>query len=584
LTPLLLLAIVVLVNVELAGCAGYGVVIDVDAAAVDEDATFDAAFYADDGGGCAGQRFVAAPALTLIAREPLPLTGLELPRVGAKLVIVEARRGDLVVGRGCRDIEPLDGVVRVEVTIAPTHRLVDASAESLVVGDATVLDDDFGKPSIFTDHVSAVVDNVADGSPVAGAAVRARLFAADGALVVDEVVVADEGGRAFFAPRAAPAGPVRATLTVENPATDGDTTSPGFAVPRFELIPTNANALRPFVVDGVPLFAGVSTRLAPRLQRFEGRRGKTIASATRSMILVGLATADTGNDVFVIVADGTLAFIDTAASTVEPIDPVEPVEPVEPGPVIDVSAAARYFSASSCATPFGLPGVIGDGTTQFLVDIDDVTGAAVAAPLDIAVNGAVVGSFCVLGDGGTRHRVVVFGGERPGVVDLGDGLTSAGDFSTLPIVAGLENTIALTARDDGLLLSSEADAGEVLVRLRRLSAGAFVDAGAPPARLPSPPTFLAAGNFFGASGSNQGGGGANDLFAVLSLGTAVRPDLAALYGVGNTSEGGIAGGIAVPACAPAAACSDALAVDIDGDGVLEVLTSLEDVAVIVHFR
>jgi hypothetical protein len=568
--------LLVLVSVALASCADYGVVIDVDAAAMADDVSFDAAFYADDGGGCAGQRFVAVPALTLIAREPLPLTGVELPRVGAKLVIVEARRGDMSVGRGCRDIGSLDGVVRVAVTIAPTHRLVDASAESLVVGDATVLDDDQGEASVFADHVSAVVTDVANGSPVAGAAVRARLFAADGALVIDEVVQADDDGRAFFAPQAAPAGPVRVTLTVENPATDGDTASPGFAVPRFELIPTNADALRPFVADGVPVFAGVDRRLAPRLQRFEGARGETVARATRSMTLLGLATTDIGNDVFVIVADGILAFVDTAAPAVEPVEPVEP-----DGPVVDVSAAARYFSASSCTTPLGLPGVIGDGATQFLVDIDDVNGAAVATPLDIAVNGAVVGSFCVLGDDGTRHRVVVFGGDRPGVLDLGDGLTSAGDFSAVPIVAGLESTIALTARDDGLLLSSEADAGEVLVRLRRLSAGAFVDAGAPPARLPSPPTFLAAGNFFG--GSNRGDG-TNDLFAVLSLRTVVRPDLAALYGVGNTSGGGIAGGIAVPACAPAAACSDALAVDIDGDGVLEVLTSLEDVAVIVHFR
>jgi hypothetical protein len=564
----------------LASCAEYRVVIDVDAAAMNDDVTFDAAFFADDGGGCAGQRFVAVPALTLIARDPLPLSAVELPRVGPKLVIVEARHGDLVVGRGCSAIGSLDGVVRVEVTIAPTHQLVDASAESLVVGDARVLDDGQGGASVFADHVSAVVVDVLDGSPVAGAAVRARLYDAGGALVVDEVVVADADGRAFFAPTQAPAGPVRATLTVENPATASNTTSPGFAVPVFELIPTNADALRPVVIDGVPQFAGVKTQLVPRLQRFEGGRAETLATASHSMLLIGLATADTGNDVFVVVADGTLAFVDATAS---PVDPAEPIEPI--GPVVDVSAAARYFPATSCTTPLGLPGVIGDGTTQFFVDLTD-DGVAVAAPLDIASNGAVVGSFCVLADDGRRHRVAVLGGDRPGVIDLGDGITRSGDLSAAPRIAGLENTIALTARDDGLLLSSEADAGEVLVRLRRLSNGAFVDAGAAPARLPSPPTFLAAGNFFGAHGrSDQGIGDApNDLFCVLSLGTAVRPDLAALYGVGNTSGGAIAGGIAVPACAPAAACSDALAVDVDGDGVLEVLTSLEDVAVIVHFR
>lgn len=547
-----------------AGCAGYGVIVDVAAAGINDDVTFEAAFYADDGSGCDGQRFVARPTLTLIAREPLPLTGVELPRVGDKIVIVEARgaddTGDLVVGRGCSAVGTLDGIVRVEVNVTPTFELRDASAESFVVGDATVLDDGLG--NVFVDHVSAVVAAVADGAPVAGAAVRARLFAADGAVVVDEVVVADDDGRAFFAPTQAPAGPLRATLTVENPAADGDTVSPGFAVPVFDLIPTSVASLRPFVVDGLPLFAGVSTRPSPELLLFEGGadRGQPLTSSTTSLSLVGLATNDAGGDVFVVVADGNLAFVDRATSIV--------------GPVVDVSPAARYFSASSCATPLGLPGVISDGTTQVLVDLDD-GGAAVAAPLDVGAGGAVVGSFCVLGDDDSRHRVVVFGGDRPGVIDLGDGLTGAGDFSAVPIEAGLENTIGLIARDDGLLLSSEADAGEVLVRLRRLSGRAFVDAGAAPARLPSPPTFLAAGNFFG---------GANDLFAVLALGTAVRPDLAALFGVGSTDDASIAGGIAVPACAPAVACSDALAVDIDGDGALEVLTSLEDIAVVVRFR
>jgi len=43
----------------------------------------------------------------------------------------------------------------------------------------------------------------------------------------------------------------------------------------------------------------------------------------------------------------------------------------------------------------------------------------------------VVGSLCVLGDDGRRHRIVVFGGESPSVVHLGDGVTAAGDLNAV---------------------------------------------------------------------------------------------------------------------------------------------------------
>lgn len=533
-----------------AACARYGVVVDVDLAdGVDDDSAVVAAFYADDGDGCAGQRFVAAPRLTLIAESPLPLDGLELPRVGNKLVVVEARQGGAVVGRGCAELGDIDDVVTVRVEVRPTHRLVDVSAASLVIGDASVLDD--GSSEAFADSVSAQLVT-STGVPARGA-VAARLFAADGVVVVDDVLDADAASRVVFAPARAPAGPVRTALTPENPATDEPIVGGGFAVPQFILRDTLLQQLRPFVWNDVPVFAGVALA-PPRLVVVDGVDVSALLTAVGSLDVVGVVRGADGADAFLVVADGVLVAVDADGDVVV-------------GDEFAVDARARFFSAASCAGPQTLPGVISDGVTQTLVDVR--AGALVTEPLTIA---NVVTSSCVRGDDGALHRLVVFGGDRPGVLDLGDGLVVGAELEAVPIVRGLENAIALLGRDDGLLLSSEADAGEVLVRLRRLSGDALVDAGAPPARLPSPPTFLASGNFFG---------GATDLFAVLSLGTAVRPDLAALYGVGQS---GVSGGVVAPACAPAIACSDALAADVDGDGFLEVLTSVDGVAVFVFFR
>lgn len=519
------------------GCVPAAVPLEIDAGGVAvDDATLAVVVYADDGGGCDAQRFVATPKLPVLLSATAPFASLDIPRGGEKLVVVDAiDDAGVSIARGCIEVgSQVDNAART-VALARTLHLTNVDAATVVVA-----------PTGSLGTSATVVD--AAGEVVPQATVQARVFDSHGAAVGDAVVLtADDAGRVVFAPTTAPAGPVRIEFDVERPAAAAPTRLVGFAPPTVTAVAADV-ALRPFATNSGVSFAGVDAAGLVVVDVVAGvPAAPRVVLASPTARLAGVV--DDGARRWVVVDGGIPALVgDVDGVAVAAAAPA----------IVDDASPLRLIAAGDCSG-HALPAIVSSATEQTLLTLVD--GALVTTLLPAAPR--IVGSACVVGDDGTTHRLLVLGGDAVSVLDVGSGLLSTEALGGSAITAGLERSRALVARHDGALISVERDAAEVLLRALKLVAGAFVDAGAPVVRLPSAPLLVAHGAF----------GGDDDL-AVLD---------GALFGVGNGPDGSIAAGLATSLCSPAT-CNAGIAVDVDNDGPVEVLVPQATGGAIVRFR
>lgn len=523
----------VAVSLSVGACVPSAVPLEIDASAVDVDgATITVVVYADDGGGCEALQFVAAANLPVLLSAVAPFASLDVPRAGAKLIVVDATIDDVSVARGCTAVGA-DAEAR-SVVLAPTLHLVDVDASTLVVADpprgasATVID--------------------ATGAVVANAAVSARVIDSQGKAGDAFTLTSDAAGHIDVAPTSAPAGPVRVELVVERPSSALPTSLAGFAPPAVVAIAGDV-ALRPFATTTGAAFAGVDATGVVVVDVVNGAAapGRTVLASPTAR-LAGLLDGATRQ--WVVVDAGTPLLVSDVDSVV--------VAAVAPA-LVDDAARLQFIAAGDC-TVSALPGIVSSASEQALLTLADGVLTATALPPERRI----VSSACVLDDTGVRHRVLVLAGADVSAVDVGGGLASPEALtSASAITVGLEQTVALAAQHDGALLSVEPDGAEVILRTLQLAGGAFVDVSTQQQRLPSAPLLVAHGAF-----------GGDDVFALLD---------GAFFGVGATRDGApIAAGFATTLCS--SICREGIAADVDNDGRVEVLVPQSTGGAIVRLR
>jgi hypothetical protein len=518
-------------SMVVAGCVPAAVPLEIDTSAVSvDDATITVVVYADDSGGCDALQFVATPNLPVVLSAVAPFSSLDIPRAGAKLVVVDAVVDEARVARGCIEVGAnVDNAAR-RVVLAPTLYFANVEPGTLVVADPPV------------GASASVVD--AAGAAVANAAVRARVLDSHGDAVGEAITLtADDAGHITVAPTIAPAGPVRVELVVERPGLAQPTRLAGFAPPT--VIPVVSDvALRPFATTTGTSFAGVDATGVVVVDVLDG-----VAAAART-VLPSLTARLAG-----VVEGAARQWVIVDAGTPALVGDVDGVVLAAAAPALaDDGAALRLISAGDCAGS-ALPAIVSSATEQAVLTLVD--GALVATPF---VEARILSSACVVDDSGDTHRVLVLAGDVVRVVDLGAGLGAA---EAVVLAEGLERSAALLARHDDAFVSVEHDGAEVLLRTLKLVGGVFVDAGAPLVRVPSTPLLVAHGAF-----------GGNDDLAVLD---------GAVFGVGTAPDGAIAAGFATRLCSPST-CADAIAADIDDDGRVELLVPQAAGGAIVRFR
>jgi hypothetical protein len=524
----------VAVSLSVGACVPSAVPLEIDASAVDVDgATITVVVYADDGGGCDALQFVAVPSLPVLLSAVAPFAALDVPRAGAKLIVVEATVDDVSVARGCTAVGS-DADAR-RVVLAPTLHLVDVDATTLVVADLP------------RGASATVVD--ATGAVVANAAVSARVLDSQGVAGDTFTLTSDAEGRIDVAPTSAPAGPVRVELVVERPRSAVPTRLAGFAPPAVLAIAADV-ALRPFATTTGAAFAGVDATgvVVVDVVNAAAAPARTVLASPTAR-LAGLVDGATRQ--WLVVDVGTPLLVSDVDSVV--------VAAAAPA-VVDDAAPLQFIAAGDC-TVAALPGIVSSASEQALLTLVDGVLTATALPPERRV----VSSACVLDDAGARHRVLVLAGAAMSAVDVGDGLASPEALtSASAITAGLERSLALAAQHDGALLSIEPDGAEVILRTLQLAGAAFVDVSTQKPRLPSAPLLVAHGAF-----------GGDDVFALLD---------GAFFGVGTSVDGApIAAGFATTLCS-SSLCGEGTVADVDNDGRVEVLVPQNTGGAIVRLR
>ncbi len=573
--------------VGVVGCRVDRVAIDVDAKAVSARATsLRATAFADDGQGCDGQRFIASPKLTAIDSVEVALSSvnggvaLALPRLGDKLIVIDANDDDgLSLARGCAELGVVDGIVDVSVKLAPTTR-----AESVVAGTVVVdadSDDAIGV-AVFADDGDA-------GS--AGNAVFAEVVAPFDVVVQDDVVSVDDDGVARLRPALPAMGPVLVRFIPERPQRDEAVTISAFVrpapTPVFVGLGLNSPVLVP--VGGDVIVVSVDRgddgqSLQSRRFADDGQSPTRLLTPAPSVRFLG-AFGDTDNGTEGRAEDNAFALAVVGGPGGDEIvaldlsqDAVNTV--VARHPLPGSAAGLRAVAVGDCARgPLASPVLLraDDGGAVFIevafgavvvVPIDDVDGAALPAPLLSGCVSAADGDVArVIFGAVTDAPAEVEAGGRGGVKDIAFARDATFAALTLP-----PQVIQVSVREDGKAIIARVDAGQVLLAPHQLADGVLVDVtdvNDDPARLlPSAPLFVTQGLIFSA---NDGDGVAQDTLAILDLGTEADPNASAVFGVagvlGSTQSSGVDG-----LCAPASACAGSVAVDLDGDGRLELVT------------
>lgn len=511
-------------------------------------------------------------ASSLVARAALGAGDpLDVPRTGAKLVVVEGRDADgLLAVFGCADVGDVEGPTRVDVALRPTARLVVAAASlaALVPHD--------GAGVVEPAPAVAVLD-VRD-RPLPGALVRVRALHASGAATTD-VVVADARGVATPSITVPGAGPFLVELDAEAPLDDGPPPLSGFARPTETAAAPFGAALARWALparmgDGVAYVGALASQrvVVAAATGFDDDGRATFADpvdvglpddAYEPVAVVRRPASGTGafvvraardGDLVVLDADGVVATADGATA-------------IGAGTLADLRVAGA-FAVGPCVDRDEGPLLLvlrrqGDLLDPAFALLDVDTGA-----VDVVLGGerAQLRASACIGDPARRALLVDPLARVAGVVDLGDGWVDAADApDALPESTALLGAVAAgqgRLDDDGATALVATFAG----------VGAFVDelaldeGGAPTTtRLYPLPTIPSA---IGAARAT-GGPDVDHLF-LLTFPGGEDAQGASLHVVAHVGAAGFVAGTAdLASCAGVTACRMETG-DVDGDGAAEI--------------
>ena len=590
--PLLMAIVMAILLSMLSGCLQTAVRLEIDATGLDDgdldDASLRAVVYADDGGGCNAQRFVATPSLTPVSVAVVPRDALSVPRIGAKIVVVDAIVDGVAIARDCADLGEVapGNTATVRLKLQPTTRIVDTP-------DATPR---FGVGP-------GLVVRVADAKGDTRSGFQVEVSARNGGDVdVTQELTSSGNGLLEVTLTTGATGPVRVVLAPERPVdNDAVASFDGYLEPNGLIFPAPVGSdVAPVVIEGRGAFVIVESGInddddddddddgAPgeafveaRLQRLDSATATRILRLPRppppseggalrflgAFFHKGLGGADVDDTFLYFALDDDLLVVSAgspAASNL-PLDRIP----------LGRDNLRRAVSVGRC------DGVLDDadrgpallvGTNGSLF-VDILFGRITTATTPTPV-ASVLATGCVLRvdesrraptSAATLDRVLFVGDDVPvGITSIGTGLPSlreAAEAKPRPLILD-DGAIQFSTRADGRLLIGRIDGGTVLVSFNGILGDDVVGlADVEPQRLPTAPLVLQQGAFFGND---------DDILAVLDLATEADEGATALFGISGDV---VSGTDAI--CRPARRCLQTRVVDDDGDGVLEVLTAFE---------